>query len=579
MRYTQNINLPIVEDNDLYSKEINNLAFEKIDEEIQGLADIVETLDSPENSIADVKKDINDIKSDVVDINEQLDNIENLKHCYSVSEFGAIGDGVTDDTQAIQNALYFCKNSSIKNKLVFEKDKIYMVTGFVDGTQTLENINGLKVPSNIEIDLNGSTIKIIPNNLKYYNVFTLRKSKNVVIKNGVLIGDVTDHTGVEGEFGYGISLRGAENIILENLEIKYMWGDGINLQYEKYTEPCKNIVIRNCVCDSNRRQGMSVESVYNCFIENSKFINTGKIKKTYPSAGIDFEPLSNGRVENVEVKFCTFTGNAGAGIFFNGENNNGVGNVKIKHCYIEDNNTDTTSSDFELIIKMVEGITIDDTKIISKKGYNNGSLLLQTGSRHVIKNSYLEGNIRCFVKNEAEVVFDSNRFKQSVTLQDGEAFIHPRYMTSNDVGRSFIFKNNFVDCSKLNARASIEMLGFYDYIIENNIFTNTKIALRCNDKNPKTIKNNRFINNSNITIYAEKAHIDNNVFEGCSYSVSGALIDNAVSDEKLIFSNNTIYKQNRMSPTRPEHTYNSLFIRTMASTIEQNNLEVDNITS
>ena len=69
MRYTQNINLPIVEDNDLYSKEINNLAFEKIDEEIQSLADIVETLDSPENSIADVKKDINDI-------NEQLDNIE-----------------------------------------------------------------------------------------------------------------------------------------------------------------------------------------------------------------------------------------------------------------------------------------------------------------------------------------------------------------------------------------------------------------------------------------------------------------------------------------------------------------------
>lgn len=65
MRYTQNINLPIVEDNDLYSKEINNLAFEKIDEEIQGLADIVETLDSPENSIADVKKDI-------IETNEKL---------------------------------------------------------------------------------------------------------------------------------------------------------------------------------------------------------------------------------------------------------------------------------------------------------------------------------------------------------------------------------------------------------------------------------------------------------------------------------------------------------------------------
>ena len=86
MRYTHNINLPIVEDNDLYSKEINNLAFEKIDEEIQGLADIVETLDSPENSIADVKSDIRDIKSDLVDINEQLDTKANKKEVEELSE-------------------------------------------------------------------------------------------------------------------------------------------------------------------------------------------------------------------------------------------------------------------------------------------------------------------------------------------------------------------------------------------------------------------------------------------------------------------------------------------------------------
>lgn len=77
MRYTQNIKLPIVEDNDLYSKEINNLAFEKIDEEIQGLADIVETLDSPENSIADIKKDINDISEQL----EHKTNLSNKRIC------------------------------------------------------------------------------------------------------------------------------------------------------------------------------------------------------------------------------------------------------------------------------------------------------------------------------------------------------------------------------------------------------------------------------------------------------------------------------------------------------------------
>ena len=92
MRYTQNINLPIVEDNDLYSKEINNLAFEKIDEEIQGLVDIVENLDSPENSIAD-------IKSDIRDINEHLETI-NTK-----IESGGFGEGLTStQKQQLQTA-------------------------------------------------------------------------------------------------------------------------------------------------------------------------------------------------------------------------------------------------------------------------------------------------------------------------------------------------------------------------------------------------------------------------------------------------------------------------------------------
>lgn len=127
MRYTQNINLPIVEDNDLYSKEINNLAFEKIDEEIQGLADIVETLDSPENSIADIKKDINDI-------NEQLDSIAN-----NILNYGGNYNGVNSNDNAFnlakgkgsvffpqnetKNAVYYFENTPNMDNVVIESQE------------------------------------------------------------------------------------------------------------------------------------------------------------------------------------------------------------------------------------------------------------------------------------------------------------------------------------------------------------------------------------------------------------------------------------------------------------------------
>jgi hypothetical protein len=136
MRYTQNINLPIVEDNDLYSKEINNLAFEKIDEEIQGLADIVETLDSPENGIADVKKDISDIKNDVVDINEQLDtNTKQLN-----------GTGVN-----INNYNYIDDINERISTALSENDHIIIPEGEY-------NINGFEIPKNKIVECVGNIV-------------------------------------------------------------------------------------------------------------------------------------------------------------------------------------------------------------------------------------------------------------------------------------------------------------------------------------------------------------------------------------------------------------------------------------
>ena len=54
MKYTENIGLPIVEDNDLYSKEINNLAFEEIDKNIEALAERIDLIDDPETGLGNL---------------------------------------------------------------------------------------------------------------------------------------------------------------------------------------------------------------------------------------------------------------------------------------------------------------------------------------------------------------------------------------------------------------------------------------------------------------------------------------------------------------------------------------------
>lgn len=141
MRYTQNINLPIVEDNDLYSKEINNLAFEKIDEEIQGLADIVETLDSPENSIADVKKDINDINEQLEQNVQKLNFLEEmkLKFIYDAKCLG----GSTDDTIAIQNYINDVQNNG--GGVITLPSLIITIKGLILTPKTFTTYNKLTI--------------------------------------------------------------------------------------------------------------------------------------------------------------------------------------------------------------------------------------------------------------------------------------------------------------------------------------------------------------------------------------------------------------------------------------------------
>lgn len=80
MIQTENIKLPILQQGDKYSKEIQNQAFIDIDREIKGLSDRIELLDNVEGSIVDTINDLNTVKSKVNTLESSISsNTSNLE--------------------------------------------------------------------------------------------------------------------------------------------------------------------------------------------------------------------------------------------------------------------------------------------------------------------------------------------------------------------------------------------------------------------------------------------------------------------------------------------------------------------
>ena len=171
----------------------------------------------------------------------------------------------------------------------------------------------LKMPSNIEFLLEPG-VELVAKRGEYKGLrdflLELPRCTNVTIRGGAgsrLRMWKADYQGPDykhGEWRYALRIHHAENVLVEGLTIVESGGDGIGVTG-------KDITIRNCVCDRNHRQGMSIFSVKNLLVENCVFSNTSG---TAPQSGVDIEPDSaKEQIENVVFRNCVAYGNVGNG--------------------------------------------------------------------------------------------------------------------------------------------------------------------------------------------------------------------------------------------------------------------------
>lgn len=206
----------------------------------------------------------------------------------------------------------------------------------------------LKMPSNIEFILEPS-VELVAKRGEFRGkrdyLLELPAVTNVILRGGegstlrMWKSDYQKPPYVHSEWRYALRIaKGCKNILVENLRMVQSGGDGIGVSGT-------DITIRNCVCDDNHRQGMSVFSVENLLVENCVFSNT---RGTPPQAGVDIEPdRAREILKNVVFRNCVSFGNAGIGfeMYLAQLNSNSQPiDITYENCRSWNNRNDTTVS-------------------------------------------------------------------------------------------------------------------------------------------------------------------------------------------------------------------------------------------
>jgi parallel beta-helix repeat protein len=270
---------------------------------------------------------------------------------------GAKGDGVTDDTAALQAAV----------------DQVAGTGGIAfvpDGTYLINPAKHLNLKSNMTLSLSaGALLKAIPVSTDGSAVVQLNNIQDVTVMGGTIEGERNGHTGaaVSGDgHGHGINIQGAANIVIKDLTAKNCWGDGVYVG-KGTTVETKNVIIDNIISDNNRRQGLSVVMGDGIVIKNSVFKNTNG---TAPQAGIDLEPNVNFTVRNVQILNCQVLNNTGTGIIL----------------WVDPTFTNTILDNVT-----VDGNTIADNGLATPQGIAMVCRTAQKITNNIIRNNYKYG--------------------------------------------------------------------------------------------------------------------------------------------------------------------------------------------
>jgi parallel beta-helix repeat protein len=213
--------------------------------------------------------------------------------------YSALGDGVTDDTAAIQRAI---------DAVAGTGGTVQIPNGtYLINPTAVSGRNGIVLGSDMTLSLSsGAVLQAKAQTASTYYMVVVSSVKNVNIIGGTLVGDRNNHNGTSGEWGMGLAVFSGTNVVVQGVTARDFWGDGFYVSGAN-----AGVTLCSVVADHNRRQGLSIIEGNGIVVRSSTFKNT---IGTAPEFGIDIEPNPGEAVNNLQIINCTLTGNNGGGL-------------------------------------------------------------------------------------------------------------------------------------------------------------------------------------------------------------------------------------------------------------------------
>lgn len=293
-------------------------------------------------------------------------------------QFGAKGDGTSNDTEALQLALN-CRGE------VFIPSGVYIIKGKLaihSGT--------------ILLGEQGTCIKQTSDAFILYNTHSQVKEaewdKNITIRNIVFDGTAVD---AKSEYTAGIRMCGVRHLRIENCLLKDIGGDGIYLGRGGDKRYCEDVVINNCTfINCGRNTTSPRQSIAVVFAEDVRITGCTMNCNRKTSYGVDVEPNKPDEHCSVSINNCWMTG---CGISCGG-NKTARKTITVNKCHI-----DCSGSDNATLSVVRANAKIMGNTIISN-GKQNGITIVTSPSAVVKKNNIRDASAGILITDGADHV-------------------------------------------------------------------------------------------------------------------------------------------------------------------------------